>query len=64
LRRTTARSFAVFARHAGQAAFAALMARWVSAAPMFGTVPSVCPVAGLVTAMVLPLSAFTHSPST
>ena len=39
LRRIAARSLAVLARHAGHAAFAASIARLVSAAPKFGTVP-------------------------
>ena len=38
------------------------MARRVSALPDFGTVPIFWPVAGLVTSMVAPLSACTHSP--
>src|SRR6185437_9800661 len=44
------------------ASFAASMARRVSAAPERGTVPMVRPVAGLITSMVLPESACTHSP--
>ena len=64
LRRIVLRSFAVFDRHAGHAALAASIARRVSAAPMLGTVPSSSPVAGLVTASVLPPSASTHWPST
>src|SRR5574337_704661 len=63
-RSTLARSFAVFARHAGIAASAAAIARRVSVAPMSGTVPIASPVAGLVTAMTLPLSASHHWPST
>src|SRR5690606_9781783 len=38
------------------------MARRVSACPDFGTVPSFCPLAGLITSMVAPESAPTHSP--
>ena len=38
------------------------MARRVSALPDFGTVPSFRPVAGLMTSMVAPESAWTHSP--
>jgi len=58
-----ARSFAVFARQAGNAAFAASIARRVSAAPMLGTVPRISPVAGLLTGIDLPLSASAHLPS-
>jgi len=47
LRSSAARSFAVFARHAGHAACAASIARRVSAAPMPGTVPICWPSAGL-----------------
>ena len=43
-------------------ALAASMARLVSAAPILGTVPSTSPVALLVTSMVSPESASTHSP--
>ena len=62
LRRITARSLAVLARHAGIAALAASIVRRVSAAPILGTVPSNSPVALLVTSMTSPLSASTHSP--
>src|SRR5882724_12060574 len=59
-RRTLARSLAVFLRQAGQAALAASIARRVSAVPMFGIVPRISPVAGLVTSIVFPESASTH----
>ena len=49
-------------RHAGNAAFASSIARFVSAAPMFGTVPTTAPLAGLSTLIVPPPSAATHSP--
>ena len=49
-RRSAARSLAVRAAQAGSAAAAAAIARRVSAAPMFGMVPSLSPVAGLCTA--------------
>ena len=62
LRRIAERSFAVFARHAGNAAFARSIARLVSAAPMFGTVPTTAPLAGLSTLIVPPPSAAIHSP--
>src|SRR5581483_2490446 len=61
-RRMTLRSFAVLARHAGHAASAASIARRVSAAPMSGTVPTSCPVAGLDTRKVAPLSASVQAP--
>lgn len=48
---------------AGSAALAASIARRVSSAPMFGTVPSCLPVAGSLTARVLPLSAPIQAPS-
>src|SRR5262249_50197352 len=62
LRNMLARSFAVFFRQPGQAALAASIARLVSAAPRFGTVPRISPVAGLLTSIVLPESASTHFP--
>jgi len=62
LRKIAARSFAVFARHAGHAALAASMARRVSAVPALGTVPSFSPVAGLVASIITPLSASSHAP--
>ena len=43
---------------------AATMARSVSALPHIGTVPSFSPFAGLVTSIVLPLSAAIHWPAT
>jgi len=57
------RSRAVFRRHAGQAAFAASIARRVSCAPMCGTLPSFSPVAGLMTSTVAPSRASHHAPS-
>ena len=63
LRRITARSFAVFARHAGHARSAASTARFASAPPMRGTVPSTAPVAGLCTAMVFRSPASAQPPS-
>src|SRR5689334_21909468 len=60
--RTTARSLAVSAAHAGKARAAASVARRVSATPRLGTVPRVSPSAGLRTACVAPLAASTHSP--
>src|SRR5690348_4630668 len=60
--RTTARSLAVSAAHAGKARAAASVARRVSATPRLGTVPRVSPLAGLRTACVAPLAASTHSP--
>ena len=62
-RMTAERCAAVLARQEGQARFAASMARRVSAAPMFGTTPSVVPVAGFVTGMEVPPSAAAHVPS-
>ena len=44
------------------AASAASIARRVSALPAFGTVPIFRPVAGLMTSIVCPESAWTHSP--
>ena len=63
LRKIAARSFASIARQAGQARFAASIARLVSAVPMAGTSPIASPVAGFFTMMVLPLSASIHLPS-
>jgi hypothetical protein len=54
---------AVFFRHAGSAFSAASMAVRVSAAPHFGTVPMISPVAGLSTLIVALDFAFTHAPS-
>src|SRR3984957_18163142 len=62
-RRMTARSCAVFFAHAGSAAAAASIARRVSAAPILGTVPMRCPVAGFITSRVAPLCASAHSPA-
>ncbi len=62
LRRTALRSLPVLARQAGQALSAAAIARRVSAAPIFGTVPIFSPVAGLVTGQVSALSASHHWP--
>ena len=50
-------------RQAGQAALAASIARRVSAWLMAGTSPITSPVAGLRTAIVLPLSACTQAPA-
>ena len=61
-RSIVARSAAGVARQPSKAVCAAAIARRVSAAPQFGTVPITAPVAGLVTWMVLPLSAPTQSP--
>jgi hypothetical protein len=63
-RSAAARSFAVFARHAGKARLAASIASRVSAAPNFGTVPTMSPVAGLSTLIVAPPRALTQAPST
>jgi hypothetical protein len=63
-RRIRDRSLAVFARHAGQARWAASTARRVSAAPSFGIVPITWPVALFVTGIVLPSSASIQRPST
>src|SRR5690606_40023042 len=63
-RRIAARSFEVFARHAGQAAWAASIARRVSAAPIRGTVPNTAAFAGFVTEIVSPWSASHHVPAT
>ncbi len=63
-RRMAARSFAVLARQAGRAASAALMACRVSSAPTSATWASSSPVAGLVTAKVLPEKASRHAPFT
>ena len=63
LRIASAREAAVRVLHSAKALCAASTARRVSAAPQSGTVPIGLPVAGLVTAMVLPLSACTHSPA-
>ena len=63
VRRIFARSFAVMARQAGSAAFAASIARRVSATPILGTVPITLPVAGLVTSIVSFEPAPTHWPS-
>jgi hypothetical protein len=56
------RSLAEVFFHDLKAFSAASMARRVSAVPDFGTVPIVCPLAGLVTSSVAPESASTHSP--
>ncbi len=64
LRRMRERSFAVSARHAGSAASAAAIARFVSAAPMLGTWPTMAPVAGLSTSKRVRLSASAQAPST
>ena len=63
-RRIAARSFAVRARHSGQAVRAASIARAVSGAPIMGTRPILSPVAGLVTGIVSPESAAAHAPPT
>ncbi|MNG25925.1 hypothetical protein D3C84_1108440 [compost metagenome] len=63
LRSLLARSLAVRARQAGSALSAASMARRVSLAPIFGTLPMISPVAGLLTLRVWPLSASTQAPS-
>ncbi len=62
-RSRTARSRAVLFRQAGKAAWAASMARRVSAATSLGTEPMVSPVAGLVTAIVFPSSAPVQAPA-
>src|SRR6266581_4453033 len=62
-RRIRARSPAVRARQAGRAAAAAAMARRVSAAPIFGTMPTSLPSAGSNTPRVSPSSASTQAPS-
>ena len=49
---------AVFFRHSGNARSAASIASRVSAAPSFGTVPTISPVAGLSTSIVAPPRAF------
>src|SRR5579885_2574902 len=59
-----ARSFAVLARHAGSALFAASMAPRASARLRLGTRPRISPVAGLSTANEAPDSACNHFPST
>ena len=41
---------------------AAMIARFVSALPQFGTVPITLPVAGFATLITLPLSAPTQAP--
>ncbi|CEE10191.1 succinate-semialdehyde dehydrogenase domain protein [Escherichia coli] len=53
---------AVSARQAGRARLAASIAARVSSAPIFGTLPSLSPFAGLVTSMASPLLASSHSP--
>ena len=63
LRKIAPRSLAVFARHAGHAAFAASIARRVSSGPILGMVPMTAPSDGLVTSMVSPESASHHAPS-
>ena len=62
-RRMPERSLALRLRQAGKAAEAAAMARRVSVAPIFGTVPSWSPLAGLLTASVVPSSASDQAPS-
>ena len=62
LRSSFERSSAVVLRQVWKAASAASMARRVSAVPDFGTVPIFRPVAGLMTSIVAPESACTHSP--
>ena len=62
-RKSLPRSAAVFERQPGSAALAAAIARRVSAAPIFGMLPMASAVAGLLTAMVAPLSEPTHLPS-
>ena len=62
-RRTAARSFAVFFRHAGNARAAASIASRVSMPLRRGTVPMTAPVAGSSTGIVAPERAPTHAPS-
>src|SRR5690606_3268406 len=62
LRRSFARSLAEVFFQEWNAASAASMARRVSARPHFGTVPIVCPLAGLTTSIVSPESAWTQEP--
>ena len=57
------RSLAGFLLQVAKAALAASMARLASLAPISGTWASTWPVAGSLTAKVLPESAATHSPS-
>ena len=64
LRRSVARSFAVLPCQAFCAALAASTARVVSSAAISATSTMCSPVAGLITANVLPESAATHSPFT
>ena len=63
-RRIALRSRAVLARHAGHAAAAAAIARFVSFAPSIGAVPIARPVAGLTTVSVALSSAWIQAPPT
>jgi hypothetical protein len=60
----SARSPGVVSSHSGSARFAASTARSTSASVPRGTVAIVSPVAGLMTSIVPPSAASTHSPPT
>src|SRR5581483_4814872 len=60
--RSSDRSFGVASSHAGSALAAASTARSTSSAPHRGTSAIVSPVAGLITSIVSPEAASTHSP--
>src|SRR5664279_3570053 len=62
--RSSERSFGVASSHAGSAVFAAVTARSTSSALQRGTSAIVSPVAGLITSIVSPDAASTHSPPT
>ncbi len=61
---STARSLAVFAAQAGKAAAAASMAARASVGSRSATSARISPVAGLLTAKVLPAPALVQTPST
>ena len=61
-RSNPARATGLVSRQPGKASAAARTAASMSAAPLRGTRPSRSPVAGLMTSIVWPLAAGTHSP--
>ncbi len=62
--RSSERSFGVESSHSGSAFLAASTARSTSSALQLGTSAIVSPVAGLITSIVSPEAASTHSPPT
>src|SRR5207249_4586747 len=60
--RIAPRSYGVFRAHEGNAAAAASIALWQSAAPPYGTARTASSVAGFRTLLVRPFEASHHSP--